>query len=70
MSRRCDLVAWDCNTELADLKVVERTQKHSVATFMQPCSTGEVDDNEEKEKATDIEFMEKRKHFKITKRKL
>lgn len=71
LSKRCDLVAWECNTKIEDVKVVEKPVKKTVPTFIQPKPEEEEKESESQavKEGANSEYSEKRKNFKITKRK-
>lgn len=69
MSRRCDLVAWECNTNIEDVKDIDAAPKKNISTFIQPMETDDKPDEENMEQAQ-TEQSQKNKNFKITKRKL
>ncbi|PIK47368.1 putative periodic tryptophan protein 2-like isoform X2 [Apostichopus japonicus] len=68
MSRRCDLVAWECNTNIEDVKDIDAAPKKNISTFIQPMETDDKPDEENMEQAQ-TEQSQKNKNFKITKRK-
>lgn len=70
MSRRCDLVAWECNTPIEDIKDVGEAPKKHIPAFIQPMETEEKQEEDPSRETEGTEESEKKKNFRIKKRKL